>query len=92
MQALKTEGTENSVPFSPNPGTRVTSAMAIPAASRAFEWAVRVLLGSALDMIFSVLFMPLPKPVETTVVRDREATVRLVLDHGWPTGYPESIS
>jgi hypothetical protein len=55
-------------------GTRVARAIESPAASRATEWTSRVLLGIALDMIPSVVFMPHPTLVETTAVRDREAT------------------
>ena len=55
-------------------GTRITSAIESPAALRALEWAMRGFLGSELDMVFSVLFMHLPKLVETPVVKDREAT------------------
>jgi len=48
---------------------------------------MRVSLRGAFRMVSSVSFMH-PRPlVETTVVKDREATGRLVLDHGRPTSY-----
>jgi len=52
----------------------MTSAMATPAASRAFEWAMRVFPAGAFRMVFSVSFMHPSPLVETTVVRGREAT------------------
>ncbi len=44
-------------------GTRKTSEIAMAAASRAFEWALRPVAGKALCMITSWLFMP-PPPAE----------------------------
>jgi len=48
---------------------------------------MRVFPWGAFRMVSSVSFIHTQPLVETTVVKDREATGRLVLDHGRPTSY-----